>query len=58
MTLPLLALLIAGFTIKWYWIVGAVVIDLVWMSIKLNFFTILIRRSIEESKNQDPGPGV
>ena len=59
MTIVLLALLIAGHHFQWYWLIGAVVLDIFWLSIKLNFLTVLIRRSIEASKyemEEDPAP--
>jgi hypothetical protein len=50
MTLMLIALWIAGFSYKWYWLIGTIVLDTLWLTIKLNFLTVLVRRSIEESK--------
>ncbi len=59
MTFILIALWIVGNTFKWYWLAGAVVLDLVLLSIRLNFITALVRRAIEESAKfyeQPPGP--
>lgn len=55
MTFILIALWIAGHEFNWWWVPAAFVLDVIWMLIKLNFFTVLIRRSIEESKTP---PGV
>lgn len=49
MTIMLIALWIAGHSFQWYWLIATVALDLVWFSIKLNFLTVLIRRSIEEA---------
>jgi len=59
MTLMLFALWIAGHTFQWYWLIVAVAIDVVWLSIKLNFMAVLVRRSVEDalySLQQAPGP--
>jgi hypothetical protein len=59
MTLMLIALWIAGHTFKWYWLIAAVALDLAWVSIKLNFMAVLVRRSVEDalySLQQDSTP--
>ncbi len=48
MTIMLAALWIAGFTYKWYWLIGSVLFDMLWLAIKLNFLSVLVRRSVEE----------
>jgi hypothetical protein len=48
MTLILVALWIAGSAIAWYWFLAAIVLDLLWLSIKLNFMAVIVRRSVED----------
>jgi len=56
MTLMLAALWIAGHEFHWWWFAVSVLVDLVFMALKLNFLTVLIRRSIEDAKLQDLPP--
>jgi hypothetical protein len=49
MTLMLFALWIAGHEFHWWWLIVSLAIDAVWLSIKLNFLAVLVRRSVEES---------
>ncbi len=49
MTLILIALWIAGHHFEWFWLLGAVALDVIWFSIKLNFLTVLMRRSVQEA---------
>lgn len=53
MTFILIALWIAGHSFAWWWLIASVALDLVWLSIKLNFLAVLVRRSIEDAKNPD-----
>jgi hypothetical protein len=58
MTLMLIALWIAGHSFQWYWLIASVAVDLIWLSIKLNFLAMLVRRSVEESQaSAEPSSG-
>lgn len=58
MTLILIALWIIGSTFQWYWLVFALLIDIMWIVIKLNFQAVLIRRSVEQAfLSLQPEPG-
>lgn len=56
MTLMLIALWIAGHSFQWYWLIASVLLDLIWMSIKLNFMAMLVRRSVEDGQLPPPPP--
>jgi hypothetical protein len=49
MTLLLVALWIAGHEFHWWWLLASLAFDAVWLSIKLNFLAVLVRRSVEQA---------